>query len=68
MPSSAAPGQGCGAGTQISGSSSRHQFFWFWLQPLKVFGFGSRTSWPIHERLKTIVLCVQLAYPTKYVC
>jgi len=39
--------QGCGAGTEISGSgsSSGHLIFWLWLQHLELFGSASRIVW-----------------------
>jgi len=59
--------QGCVAGTQISGSSCRHLKF---LPPTPSSEHFLLQLWNdlIYQKLKIIVLFVQIACPTNYVC
>jgi len=49
--------QGCGAGAQISDSSSRYLNFWLWLRHLEAFGSSSRTICSKNQK-KYCIICL----------
>jgi len=52
--------QGCGTGTQISGSSSRHLNFWLWLQRLEVLGPTPERVGPLKVKNHCVICTTRL--------